>query len=180
MNQNSSTNKLIDLNPVYVSCNPQSTNPMYFKLVEDLRLDYYEAYLTQVPLVHLSHLKHSNLLAHCRIYPIMGLFSDDVSYYMITDVLVPREKRGNGYAGVLLMNTLLECSKRYHPKSEPPPFRIMAHPKNQAALKCYEKIFGKPYFSTRRFIYFSSDPKDYTYRGWRKERIWEWYVERDE
>jgi hypothetical protein len=108
---------------------------------------------------------------------MMGLFSDDISYYMITDVHVPRENRGNGYGGILLINLILECSKRYHPQSEPPPFRIMAHPKNQAALKCYEKVFGKPYFSTRRFVYFSSDPKDHTYQGWRKERLWEWYAE---
>lgn len=149
---------------------------MFFKLIEDPEYDYYEAYLTLNPFTQPNTLKVSNVLATCRVYPMMELFSDGISYYMITDVYVPKEQRGNGYAGVMLLNTILECSKKYHPKVDPPPFRLMARPTNEAALRCYEKIFGKPYFSTRRFVYFSSDPKDHTFRGWRKERIWEWYA----
>jgi hypothetical protein len=94
---------------------------------------------------------------------------------MITDVFVPEAFRGNEYTVALLMNVMNRLWRKHDPR-DVPPFRIAASRKNQSAIRCYEKIFGKPYLTTRRLVYFSSDTQDRKQKRWFVEKIWELFL----
>jgi len=81
----------------------------------------------------------------------LSISKKDNNIYQIDDVLVKEEYRGNNYAGLLLMNTLLyfeELNKNIL-------INIFCSYDNKIAYKCYEKIFGNPYKINNNYAYFS-------------------------
>ncbi len=114
-------------------------------------------------------------VASCHVYPVSSLFCPDIRYYMITDVHVPEAHRGNQYAGALLLNVMDRLSKR-HFEDRIPPFRVAALRSNDAAIRCYSRVFGTPYLTTRRLVYFSSDPQDRKRKSWFSEKMCELFL----
>lgn len=115
------------------------------------------------------------VVAECQVYPISSLFCPEIRYFMITDVFVPPQFRGNEYTVALLMNVMERLGRKFVPEKIPP-FRIASLRDNESALRCYRKVFGEPYLKTGKFVYFSSDPRDRKQKRWFGERIWEWCV----
>ena len=100
---------------------------------------------------------HDHIVASCQVYPYWNLFSPLIQYYVITDIWVPHQYRGNQYAVALILNTMDRLS-RLHAKDTCPPFRIVVSRTNRAAIHCCEKVFGQPYAVSSRRVRFSSRP----------------------
>jgi hypothetical protein len=117
----------------------------------------------------------SGTLASCQVYPVSSLFCPEIRYYMITDVYVPEQHRGNQYAGALLLNVMDRLTRR-HAGNRIPPFRIASLRENEAAIRCYTRVFGAPYLTTRRLVHFSSDPADRKRKSWFSEKMCELFL----
>jgi GNAT superfamily N-acetyltransferase len=73
--------------------------------------------------------------------------SINLNFYEIKDVFVEEKFRGNNYATLLLINVLNSFDNFDN-------FRIFAYKCNIAAIKTYEKIFGKPKLVNKDKVYF--------------------------
>lgn len=88
--------------------------------------------------------KDDIILAECSIEHI------DKNLFEIHDVFVDEKFRGNNYAVLLILNTILYIKDNF-PESD---IEIKCYTVNKSAYSCYSKIFGDPYFEDDDFTYF--------------------------
>ena len=89
------------------------------------------------------------IVAECLLNKVNYPFTWITRYYEITDVVVPKQFRGNGYSTILLLNIICDNGDKY-------PYRITAEQNNLPAYRSYRKVFGEPYKMDEQFIYFST------------------------
>lgn len=105
----------------------------------------------KAPLFFLLTNEQQEILAECAVHPQLTLFSEKVHSYLITDVYVPFEFRGNEYAVLLILNVLFLL---WTPQEIP--VYIYADRHNPSAVRCYKKIFGEPTRTTRFLAIFGT------------------------
>jgi hypothetical protein len=95
--------------------------------------------------------RYDRILAECSVTPRKLWWHDAPRAFVVGDLRVPSLFRGNGYAGLLLLNVQLRFARRrgaivvaYCPR------------RHRAARRCYTRAFGAPVQTTRYVYTFAS------------------------